>query len=512
MGRGTLALALVFVASLAHAQQPPRIQSLTQFSDTICPTNGQSWRRVAAGSGYECFTPGGGGGSGDITDVGDCTTGACFTSAGGGTTLFVPLLHGGTAADGDLGLSSTSNADKGAIVVASGLTNVPDITALLAFDASFDMTVATSGLYGYQIGKKAVGSPATWTVDTALTGTGAGGILFAFQPTIKNDAAVPITDMGDWSTLVGLAIFQADGAAVTFPAIRMVDGQFTFNRINAGTNTVTAYHLARDAVTIGAGATVSFRVGLEMVNRAGTGTQTEVYGLYMNDQTVGSFGAALYSGMTSSGSTKFNIYADGTAPSVHNGQFTIGGTTVATAGYDLEVAGKAAVQQGTASDISAVCGVANVNTTTTGNVGSGDDALWTYAIPANTLSTNGDTFSFEAAGTILNDTDQKRLRVKLGATTIYDSGATGIPTSAAIDWALSGTCVRTGAATQKCWTRVQMNNATFAASANGANYATATETLSGAVNFIVSGENTTDTTSNSVVFEMGRAEWCPNNT
>lgn len=127
----------------------------------------------------------------------------------------------------------------------------------------------------------------------------------------------------------------------------------------------------------------------------------------------------------------------------------------------------------------------NVGTTSTGNVGTGEDDFLTYSVPGNTLIANGQALQFYAAGTIANNVNAKRIRVKFGATTIFDTGAAGIPISNAIDWTIKGMIVRTGAATQKCMVEMNTNNATLASYAD---YATAAETLSGASTLKLTGE------------------------
>lgn len=140
-----------------------------------------------------------------------------------------------------------------------------------------------------------------------------------------------------------------------------------------------------------------------------------------------------------------------------------------------------------------------VDTTTVGNVGIGEDDLITYSVPANTLATNGDYISFRCSGTIANSINAKRLRVKFGATTIMDTGAAGFPISTAIQWVLEGEIIRTGAATQKCNASLSTNNASLATYVG---YSTAAETLSGAVTVKLTGEAVTDSDIIQETFSM----------
>ena len=145
----------------------------------------------------------------------------------------------------------------------------------------------------------------------------------------------------------------------------------------------------------------------------------------------------------------------------------------------------------------------NVNTTSTGNVGVGEDDLITYSVAGNTLAANGDAIRFRASGTIANSINAKRLRVKFGGTTILDTGAAGFPISAAIQWVLEGEIIRTGAATQKCSANLSTNNASLASYVG---YSTAAETLSGAVTLKLTGEAVSD---NDIVQETMNTKWEP---
>lgn len=136
------------------------------------------------------------------------------------------------------------------------------------------------------------------------------------------------------------------------------------------------------------------------------------------------------------------------------------------------------------------------STAQTGNIGLEEDTILTVTIPAATLAANGDALVAEAAGTIATSINQKRMKVKFGSTTIFDTGATGIPISAAIDWSIQVRIIRTGAATQKCAVTMNTNNATLASYCD---YTTPAETLANALALFVTGEAVLD---NEVVGEF----------
>lgn len=135
-----------------------------------------------------------------------------------------------------------------------------------------------------------------------------------------------------------------------------------------------------------------------------------------------------------------------------------------------------------------------VNTTTVGNVGTGEDDLRTYSVPAATLAVNGDHLVWEAAGTFAGTANDKRVKVKFGATTMFDTGVLAI--TAAGDWQVNGLVIRTGAATQRCVARF---TSTDAALPTATDYTTAAETLSGAITLKLTGEATAN---NDIVQEL----------
>lgn len=158
------------------------------------------------------------------------------------------------------------------------------------------------------------------------------------------------------------------------------------------------------------------------------------------------------------------------------------------------------LRAGTSSGhITRVGGTIHTNTTTVGNVGTGEDDLMTFSVIANVLSTNGMYIKFRAAGTVANTANAKRLRVKFGATTMFDTGAGGIPTSAAADWFVEGLIIRTGSATQKAIVWGRLGTTVFAP-----DYTTPAETLTGAVTLKLTGEATSN---NDVVQEIMIVEY-----
>ena len=129
--------------------------------------------------------------------------------------------------------------------------------------------------------------------------------------------------------------------------------------------------------------------------------------------------------------------------------------------------------------------VLDVETTQVGNVGSGEDVLYTYTLPADTLNTNGEFIRGRISGIVANNANLKSIVLTFGATDILSRNTTTptIGQGYTIDWE----CIRTGATTQKC-------NATFSGSDGlaSAYYTAAGETLSGTVAIVLTGEATSN--------------------
>lgn len=102
------------------------------------------------------------------------------------------------------------------------------------------------------------------------------------------------------------------------------------------------------------------------------------------------------------------------------------------------------VLAGTSTNDAAVGGVLYVSAAAVGNIGTGDDDLMTYTVPANTLSATNMSLRFKAWGSYANNANAKTLKVKFGSD-VWIMSSYG---STSAKWVIEGTIVRTGAATQ----------------------------------------------------------------
>jgi hypothetical protein len=167
----------------------------------------------------------------------------------------------------------------------------------------------------------------------------------------------------------------------------------------------------------------------------------------------------------------------------------------------LSVNGALAVKAGASSGVIAkVGGVIHQDTTQTGNVGTGEDTLFTYVLPGSALNANGDSIRGYVVGTYAATANNKNIRVKFGATTIFATGAIAANVG---DWRIDFDIIRTGATTQKCIARYTSSNTTLDETCD---YTTAAETLAGLVTILVTGEATAN---NDIVGEIFKISFEP---
>lgn len=125
-------------------------------------------------------------------------------------------------------------------------------------------------------------------------------------------------------------------------------------------------------------------------------------------------------------------------------------------------------------------GVINVDTSNTQNVGTGEDDLTTYTLPAGVLGTNGMGVRVTNWGTTTNNSNQKVIRGYFGSAS---TGMAFFQASLAGSWKAVMEVVRTGAATQD--TNILITGASTVSGSLGTHNAVVvttsniTETLSG---------------------------------
>lgn len=136
------------------------------------------------------------------------------------------------------------------------------------------------------------------------------------------------------------------------------------------------------------------------------------------------------------------------------------------------------------------------------NLNAAETDLYSKSILADVLGSNGDSLEFEFQGVFSAAVTNKRIRVKFGATVIFDSTARAFASS---NWKVKGRIIRVTNTTQRAEVSWVDNDAT-AAYKTDLQYFTPGETLSGAVTFKVTG---LAAATGEVTIKMGKMKWEP---
>jgi hypothetical protein len=165
--------------------------------------------------------------------------------------------------------------------------------------------------------------------------------------------------------------------------------------------------------------------------------------------------------------------------------------------------GKVSIRAGSSSDHANVGGVIFVSTAQVGNVGTGEDDIATYSVPANTLATNNQSLWFEASGTIANTGASKIIRVRFGGTLIQTQS---FNSSTPYSWVIRGRIHRTGASSQKANVMLTWSGGS---PASRVDLASTSITLSSAAILKVTGEAGAD---NDILCQTFTVGWADQNT
>jgi hypothetical protein len=157
---------------------------------------------------------------------------------------------------------------------------------------------------------------------------------------------------------------------------------------------------------------------------------------------------------------------------------------------------------GAASADATVSGRVHSQFATVGNVGTGEDTLMSYSLPANALNANGKGVRITAWGFFANNANSKTLKLYFGTITMFASPAIAHQNRL---WRLDATLIRTAAGTVRAITllTVAISNALSVTDGLNNNLDSA-ETLTAAVLIKVTGEATSndDITQEAMVVEV----------
>ena len=153
---------------------------------------------------------------------------------------------------------------------------------------------------------------------------------------------------------------------------------------------------------------------------------------------------------------------------------------------------------GTGASAPTLTGVLSTSVTAVGNVGTGEDDLITYSLPANSLASNGQTLRVHAWGTLAGNANAKTLKFYLGSTTGFSTTLVPFATTTALitgQWMLEALIVRTGNSTQSLvvrFTQLSGGTADIRDIVMDRNIVSATETDTAAITVKCTGQATND--------------------
>ena len=141
--------------------------------------------------------------------------------------------------------------------------------------------------------------------------------------------------------------------------------------------------------------------------------------------------------------------------------------------------------------------------TAAGNVGAGEDDLFSYTLPASTFSADTQTITANMAGFIIGHASGTRtIKIYFGGTQIFTSGA--LAETSNCNWQANVTLIRSSSSAVK-YAVTFMRRVTFSTFAISQ---VTGLTLTNTQIFKVTGESST-ATNNDVVFYMGNGVWYP---
>lgn len=153
----------------------------------------------------------------------------------------------------------------------------------------------------------------------------------------------------------------------------------------------------------------------------------------------------------------------------------------------------------------AMGGVLTQNFTDTGNVGTGEDDLYSYTTPASLLDVNGHKIFARYGGIFVNSVSTKQLRAYFGGTAIFDSGALTI--TATSYWDLDVMCIRVSSTVVRCTCKLSVTGSTTLDTV--VKYVEVTGlTLSNTNILKITGETAgASTADNDIVAKLASVEW-----
>lgn len=167
--------------------------------------------------------------------------------------------------------------------------------------------------------------------------------------------------------------------------------------------------------------------------------------------------------------------------------------------YDVNLSGGGITTPYTWGDVALLGGAEDADITAVGNSLAAETTLYTTSLPANTITPNKKRVAITSRGTFASNSNDKRLRMKFGATTIYDSTISCVGGN----WEVRGVVTRTTPTAQVAFAQGLVQPAAGVAVVTGLQRTAPAETLSGAVTVVTTGQATAN---NDIVHDASHTE------
>lgn len=421
------------------------------------PGSGSNSERFGASSGTSTFT--------NSTAVGNTAT----VTGNNGTAIGYNAVASLTSVAVGSGASAPETGGNGLAVgynaVSAGAFGFAGLAIGTNSLANNFLTVTVGGqataLNAFSLGAASMASgSSSIAIGTSNSSTGSFSIAMGANATADNAMALG----GAASAAHGICIGR--GSSVGHNSIALGGGATTTaaNQLLLGGTSVRI-----DEIYIGQGVTNTTPTakGIQPTSQSGTNKT----GVDLSLRAGASTGTGV------GGNLNFQITPAGTTGATLNTQTTVARINATNRTGEIRLGHSA-------SSFAALGGTSNVNTTQVGNIGTGEDDLITYSLPANSLPRDGAYIEFETAGTFAANANNKQVKIYFGATVIFATGAQAFNAGA---WTAKCTVIRTGATTQKASVQFASSNSLLTSSAA---YTTPAETLSSAVTIKCTGEAT----------------------
>lgn len=288
----------------------------------------------------------------------------------------------------------------------------------------------------------------TLFTDAATVGTltgvvkGSSGALSAsaiVNADVDNDAAIALSKLANAAANSRVLGSGSSGSGSSYSELSLGNSLAI-----TSTTLDTIQDIRTTASPTFAGATIGSLSGL-VVATAGVLGQTD-YGI--EEATIfGSIGTLVFVPPTTSGALQFQA-----TPSIDTAdipflawsdapELQIGFGSVSEIQITPDNVAIPNLNVGNAVVTPKIGGLINVNTTAVGNVGTGEDDLMTYTLPASALPGNGQSLRIKAHGTWASNNNTKRLRAYFDSTLLFDTTGQSYNNGT---WSLDITIYRTG--------------------------------------------------------------------